>query len=146
MSSIHTLAAVAAIIAGGIALYQFAFDRDEADAGPLRIAQVNSAHPDFLELAPRGDSTVNVGDHHICEHDPEGRDENCCTLGPDLQIKPGERLRVWFFSPKKPERRQEAEEYRQRGEVVCATSGISTGEIVRLLSPSGQVLAETRAP
>ena len=134
------LTGVAALIAAVTGLY-IAIGAPRSDNGeppkPLRIAEVNSRNPDYVEIRNSSAEPKDVSGFKI-------------TVGNEPWYLPQEtvlvadgRLRVYFFSK---ENRETAASYQARGELVAIDIGIKSGERVILTSASGALVDETNAP
>ncbi len=111
----------------------------------IKIGNINSKSPDYVELVNTLDSAINIAGYQICEQFPGEIDQDCCLLEDNVSISPDIPLRIWFFSPKDPEKRAKAEKYRANGEIVCDHFGIKSGELVCLISRLGKQLDQRTA-
>jgi hypothetical protein len=143
---LQTAAAVAGILGTVVAIAALFLQPGQAKPeSPIRIGNINSKHPDYVDLVTTGDATIGVSGYQVCQQDASGEDRSCCSLEDDLTVSPGTPLRVWFYSAKDPEKRAEAVEARARGEIVCDRFGIKSGETIQLVSPTGTQLDEQTA-
>jgi hypothetical protein len=128
-------AAVATIVGAVIAVYALL----EPAKAAVRLGNIGSSSPDFVDLATDGPDPIDVGGYQICEHDRGDTRENCCEVPAKSWVRPAEPLRTYFFSPKKGPPPPDTPG------IVCARFGIRAGEVVVLYGRDGAKLDEKAA-
>jgi hypothetical protein len=110
------------------------------EASSIVIQHINSKNPDYVLLRNTTPHEVNIGGHMIIE------DNNTCLIPNGTIIEGHGKKQIFFFSRKKPENQRASDAMRGKGELVCDTFGISTGEIIQFVTDSGEELSRKRAP
>jgi len=104
------------------------------------IRYVNSKSPDYVVLGNETPNEIRLDGFTICEG------SNNFQIPSGAMLPPNGTLRVYFFSRKKPENADMAADHRHRGEIVCDSWGIESGEEIALKNPTSVTLSTMVAP
>lgn len=136
---LEALAAMATLIAAVIGIAKCQHDK------PISIGTIKSSNPDFVEIVSTSRDSIALKGYRICEHDVGETKDSCCEIPDGSKVGDGDRMRVYFFSPKNPAKREEAAQRRDAGDIVCDQFGISAGEVLVLYDGDGNVIDKKTA-